>query len=110
MILADLGVALLAALADVVAAGELPDSATRAQPSGTWRPVPPADGGGPGTYATSLPFMITPGFPRPDPGRDPDPARVANILAPRLVTAPWIEAARVTGPGYLTISVTTAHL
>ncbi|MHB1596819.1 MAG: hypothetical protein ACYCU3_21895, partial [Streptosporangiaceae bacterium] len=113
MILADLGVALLAALADAVAAGELPDSAARAQPSGTWRPVPPADGGGPGTYATSLPFTITPApapAPAPAPPPAPDPARVANILAPRLAAAPWIEAARVTGPGYLTISVTTAYL
>lgn len=119
MILADLGAALLAALTDAVAAGELPDSATRAQPSGTWRPVPPADGGGPGTYATSLPFTITPN-PAPDQAPTPDqaqapnpapyPARVANILAPRLAAAPWIEAARVTGAGYLTITVATAHL
>jgi arginyl-tRNA synthetase len=110
VILADLGAAVRAALIDAVAAGELPDSATRARPSGTWRPVPAADGGGPGTYATSLPFTIASAALRPDPGRAPDPARVANILAPRLSTAPWIEATRVTGPGYLTISVTMAHL
>ena len=111
MILADLGAALQAALAEAVAVGELPDSAARAQPSGTWHPVPAADGGGPGTYATSLPFTITPGASRPDPSNvRPDPARTATILAPRLATATWIAAARVTGPGYLAITVTTAHL
>lgn len=109
VILADLGAAVRAALADAVAAGELPGSATGAQPSGTWRPVPAADGGGPGTYATSLPFTITPAAPSPAAPR-PDPPRVASILAPRLAAAPWIAAARVTGPGYLTITVTMAHL
>ena len=71
--------------------------------AGTWRPAPTADGGGPGTYATSLPILLG-----RQVGRDPE--RLAAELAQGLAEVPWVAAARVTGPGYLTVTVTTRHL
>jgi arginyl-tRNA synthetase len=59
--------------------------------SGTWRPAP---GGAPGSYATSLPFLMA-----------GEPAKIAAELAARLRGEPWIEEARVTGGGYLTVTV-----
>src|SRR5262252_9425101 len=50
----------------------------------------------PGSYASSLPFRLTPD----------DPRAAAQALAARLSTEPWIAAAEVTGPGYLTVTVT----
>jgi len=50
----------------------------------------------PGSYASSLPFRLAGG----------DPQRAAAALAPRLSAEPWIAAADVTGPGYLTVTVT----
>jgi arginyl-tRNA synthetase len=64
--------------------------------SGTWRPVP---GGAPGSYATSLPFLMAREASR-------EPAKIAADLASRLSGESWIEAARVTGGGYLTVTVT----
>ena len=64
--------------------------------SGTWRPVP---GGVPGSYATSLPFLMA-----------GEPAKVAAELASRLRGESWIESARVTGGGYLTVTVTERAL
>jgi arginyl-tRNA synthetase len=64
--------------------------------SGTWRPAP---GGAPGSYATSLPFLMA-----SEAGGQP--AEIAAGLAGRLRGKPWIEAARVTGGGYLTVTVT----
>jgi arginyl-tRNA synthetase len=64
--------------------------------SGTWRPAP---GGAPGSYATSLPFLMA-----SEAGSDP--AKIAAGLAGRLRGESWIEAARVTGGGYLTVTVT----
>jgi arginyl-tRNA synthetase len=49
----------------------------------------------PGSYASSLPFRL---------GRDPRAA--AKALAARLAAEPWIDKAEVTGPGYLTVTVT----
>jgi len=67
--------------------------------------VGPADGdpqlrpaGGPGRYASSLPFRLT------GPGQDP--RAVAAGMAARLETEPWIATAEVTGAGYLTVTVT----
>jgi arginyl-tRNA synthetase len=64
----------------------------------------PADGdpqlrpaGGPGRYASSLPFRLT------RPGQDP--RAVAAGMAARLETEPWIATAEVTGAGYLTVTV-----
>ena len=54
--------------------------------------------GGPGRYASSLPFRLTP------PGQDP--RAVAAGMAARLKTEPWIATAEVTGAGYLTVTVT----
>jgi len=55
-------------------------------------------GPGPGSYASSLPFRLA------RPGRDP--RDIAASLATRLTDEPWIAAAEVTGPGYLTVTVT----
>jgi len=55
-------------------------------------------GGGPGSYASSLPFRLA------GPGQDP--SEVAAALAARLITEPAIATAAVTGPGYLTVTVT----
>jgi arginyl-tRNA synthetase len=54
--------------------------------------------GGPGRYASSLPFRLT------RPGQDP--RAVAEAMAARLETEPWIATAEVTGAGYLTVTVT----
>jgi len=55
----------------------------------------------PGSYASSLPFRLA---HRPGPSQDP--RGYAAALAARLGTEPWIAAAEVTGPGYLTVTVT----
>ncbi len=68
--------------------------------SGTWRPAP---GGAPGSYATSLPFLMA-----SEAGAQP--AKIAAGLAGRLRGEPWIEAAHVTGGGYLTVTVTDRTL
>ena len=52
-------------------------------------------GPGPGSYASSLPFRL-----------GPDPRAQAAALAARLAAEPWIVRAEVTGPGYLTVTVT----
>jgi CheY-like chemotaxis protein len=54
--------------------------------------------GAPGRYASSLPFRLTP------PGQDP--RAIAAGMAARLETEPWIATAKVTGAGYLTVTVT----
>ena len=51
-----------------------------------------------GSYASSLPFRLA------QPGQDP--RDVAAALAARLAGEPWIAAAEVTGPGFLTVTVT----
>jgi arginyl-tRNA synthetase len=68
--------------------------------SGTWRPAP---GGAPGRYATSLPFRLV-----GEAGANP--AEIAVGLAARLRGERWIEEARVTGGGYLTVTVTASAL
>ena len=50
----------------------------------------------PGSYASSLPFRLKP----------EDPPAAAQALAANLSTEPWIAAADVTGPGYLTVTIT----
>jgi arginyl-tRNA synthetase len=57
-------------------------------------------GPAPGSYATSLPFRLS--------HEDPRPAAVG--LAARLLEQPWIAAAEVTGPGFVTVTVTHATL
>jgi arginyl-tRNA synthetase len=120
----DLGVAVAAALAAATADGELPglhrpdgpqeglldDRPDGLRMSGSWRAVPPRSGGGPGHYATSIPFTLA-------AAAGADPAQVAAVLAARLQPADrpgtaghpgpggLIEAATVTGPGYLSLTV-----
>ena len=50
----------------------------------------------PGSYASSLPFRLKPR----------DPRAAANALAARLANEPWMDRADITGPGYLTVTVT----
>ena len=52
----------------------------------------------PGSYASSLPFRLARG--------GQDPRDLAAVLAGRLAREPWIAAAEVTGPGFLTVTVT----
>jgi arginyl-tRNA synthetase len=97
VITADLDAELLRSLHAMAEAGELPEEAVLA-PGGTWRP-----GGGPASYATSLPFEIARLAGRP-------PTEVAAALATRLGTVPWIEVAAPSGDGYLNLSITADAL
>jgi len=54
----------------------------------------------PGSYTSSLPFRLDPG----------NPGQAAARLAARLGDEPWIARAEVTGPGFLTVTVTHATL
>ncbi len=102
----DLTAALAAAAARAVAAGELPgDGGLGRHPGlavGTWRPVPSEAGGGPGRYATTLPFVLARRL-------DADPARIAAGLAVALRLTPGdagISDIQVTGGSYLSLTVT----
>ncbi len=55
-------------------------------------------GGGPGSYASSLPFRLA------GPGQDP--RDIARTMATTLGREPDIATAAATGPGYLTVTVT----
>jgi arginyl-tRNA synthetase len=70
---------------------------------GTWRPAPPGSGGAPGTYATTIAFLLARGSAK-------DPAGIAATLAARLRTLDWVSDATVTGGGYLTVTVTADAL
>jgi arginyl-tRNA synthetase len=96
MITADLDQELGMALRELAAGGALPASSPQLSPTGTWRPVPAGD---PSSYATAAPFEIAgPAGLRP--------AQVATEVAASLRGVPWIEAATVSGDGYLTVTVT----
>ena len=107
----DLSAVLAAAATRASAAGDLPGDGVPADlpalAAGTWRPVPPAAGGGPGRYATTLPFVLARRLAA-------DPARVAAVLAAALVAVPGESGAgevslsevTVTGGGYLSLTVT----
>lgn len=71
--------------------------------AGTWRPAPPGAGGTPGTYATSLPFLMA-------DATGEEPGQVAAGLAGRLRQVAWIATVSVTGGGYLTVTVTPETL
>jgi arginyl-tRNA synthetase len=103
MIPADIGAEIARLLRAGVAAGDTSRSVGKLSAAGTWRPAPPHAGGGSGTYATSLPLEIS-GLA----GRAAGP--VAARLAAGLGAVAWIRSARVTGDGYLTVSVTAGHL
>ena len=109
----DLSAMLAAAAALAVASGELPGGADLSRlpglAAGTWRPVPPEAGGGPGSYATTLPFVLARRLAA-------DPARVAAVLAAALRSMPGessqvrLSDVRVTGSGYLCLTVTPGAL
>jgi arginyl-tRNA synthetase len=99
----DIGAEIARLLVAGAAGGQLPARAANIRVSGTWRPAPAEAHGGPGTYATSLPIALAALVGRPA-------RQVAALLASGLADLPWISAARVTGGGYLTVSVTTRHL
>jgi len=103
MIPADVGAEIARLLQAAVAAGGVPGDVGELSPAGTWRRAPAQAGGGPGIYATSLPLQIS-GLA----GRAAGP--VAAGLAADLSALAWIRSARVTGDGYLTVSVTAGHL
>ena len=113
MITTDLTAEVSRALRELARAGELPPGAAAMAVAGTWRPPPdrvpgtaPAAEGRrvrPGTYSTSLPLALARLAGRPAP-------QVAAGLAGRLAAVRWVAAAQVTGPGYLTVTVTPDHL
>jgi arginyl-tRNA synthetase len=103
MVTGDIGAEIARLLRAGAAAGELPEDAAGVSAAGTWRPAPAASGGGPGTYATSVPLVLA--------SRTGRRARqLAAYLAAGLAELGWIGSARVTGVGYLTVSVTAGHL
>ncbi len=105
MITRDLGAAIEAAALGAMENGELPGlSLPGGLPTaGSWRPAPPGAGGGPGTYATSVPFLLA------GPLRQ-DPARIAALLAARLPSGGLISQATPTGHGYLSLMVSREAL
>lgn len=103
MIPGDIGAEIARLLRAGTATGEWPAGAAGVSAAGTWRPAPAALGTGAGSYATSLPLALARLTRRP-------PMVEAATLAAGLGGLPWISAARVTGDGYLTITVTGGHL
>ena len=108
VITGDLSAAVATALAAAVASGDLTDdgglSTDPGLAAGTWRPVPAEAGGGPGSYATPLPFVLAHRLAV-------DPPRIAAGLAAALRQVPGISQAgisdiSVSGGGYLSITVT----
>jgi arginyl-tRNA synthetase len=92
--------------------------ATAIGSAGTWRPAPPGTVCGFRTYVTTIAFWLArghaggPGACGPGAG-GPDadgPAAVAAGLAARLSGLDWVEAAAVTGGGYLAATVTADAL
>jgi arginyl-tRNA synthetase len=88
-----------------VIAAELRRAILAAASSAGANAAPSADpllrpGPAPGSYASSLPFRLAPR----------DPRGLAAAIAARLEAEPWIASARLTGPGYLTVTVTEQAL
>jgi arginyl-tRNA synthetase len=107
VITGELSAAVAAAAEAARAAGELAvPPLTSAALAGTWRPVPAAAGGGPGSYASTIPFLLA----SQSAG---DPVQIAAELAARLPgpgAAAGICRAAVTGPGYLSVTVSPEAL
>jgi arginyl-tRNA synthetase len=102
----DLSAALATAAAAAVRSGGLTDygglGADPGLASGSWRPVPSEAGGGPGSYATTLPFVLAHRLAA-------DPARVAAVLAAALrplLAEAEVSDISVTGGGYLSLTLT----
>ena len=64
-------------------------------------------GADPGLRPTGIPGQYAASVARTLGGH---PRETARDLAAALADAPWIEKAEVTGPGYLTVTVTAAAL
>jgi arginyl-tRNA synthetase len=99
MITSDLDDELARSVGELAASEGLP-AGCLVTPAGTWRPLPSAD---PCGYATAGVFEIA-----RLAGREPAPLAVA--LAGSLRAVPWIQAAELTGDGYLTVTVTRQAL
>jgi len=99
----DIGTEIAGLIGAAVAAGDLPAAAAAHPAAGTWRPAPPEAGGGPGTYATSLPFTLAAACRR-------DHRELAGWLADGLTAVPWVSAAQATGGGFVTVTVSTPCL
>ena len=82
--------------------------ATAIGSAGTWRPAPPGTVCGVRTYVTTIAFWLARGHAG-GPGTG-GPAAVAARLAARLSGLDWVEAAAVTGGGYLAATVTADAL
>jgi arginyl-tRNA synthetase len=82
--------------------------ATAIGSAGTWRPAPPGTVCGVRTYVTTIAFWLARGHAG-GPGAG-GPAAVAAGLAARLSGLGWVEAAVVTGGGYLAVTVTADAL
>ena len=82
--------------------------ATAIGSAGTWRPAPPGTVCGVRTYVTTIAFWLARGHTCV-PGAG-GPAAVAAGLATRLSGLDWVEAAAVTGDGYLAATVTADAL
>jgi len=78
--------------------------ATAIGSAGTWRPAPPGTACEVRTYVTTIAFWLARGHAG-GPGTD-SPAAVGAALAARLSGLDWVEAAAVTGGGYLAATVT----
>jgi arginyl-tRNA synthetase len=108
VITGELSAAVAAAAEAAQAAGELagPPITSGAVLAGSWRPVPTAAGGGPGSYASTIPFLLA--------SRSAgDPGHIAAVLAARLPgdgAAAGICRATVTGRGYLSLTVSPEAL
>jgi arginyl-tRNA synthetase len=100
MITADLDQELAIALRPLAARGVLHAPAAQLTPRGTWRPVPDGD---PSSYATAAAFEIADHAELPA-------SQLAAAIAGSLRNVPWIEAARPSGGGYLTVTVTQQAL
>jgi arginyl-tRNA synthetase len=78
--------------------------ATAIGSAGTWRPAPPGTACEVRTYVTTIAFWLARGHAS---GRGAGgPAAIAAGLAERLSGLDWVEAAAVTGGGYLAVTVT----
>jgi len=82
--------------------------ATATGSAGTWRPAPAGTACAVRTYVTTIAFWLARGRAG-GPGSG-GPVAVAAGLAARLSELDWVEAAAVTGGGYLAVTVTADAL
>jgi arginyl-tRNA synthetase len=82
--------------------------ATAIGSAGTWRPAPPGTAREVRTYVTTIAFWLARGHVGGRGARGP--AAIAAGLAERLTGLDWVEAAAVTGGGYLAVTVTSDAL